>query len=559
MFWVGTTPSDRVIFGYTKLSIKNMKISYFVGGSLQLLLCCFTGLLWAQPQQIDLHVSSLNPQYRLSPDQRTLCVVEYSAGMREKYAYFLNLSDFTWQEKRSMNIIPQRTTLSPDFRTVYGNVEDYGGDKGDVQWIPYKKYLAWYFPDARDDTKKMQWSDRFFTLTQLSDGRLLAATGLELSKPKKDNYPEMKIKGLGIVDPTTGEVVQVLHSYPKGKEQVIPHNFRQPISFMIDSDRMMLWTDNGKNFVRLKPATGEFLYFGSIWPVSGYSGKYGMGTGYDHVLSSGVKNIVGKNVVDMETGMPVYETKIHLKNSLGYWVAAAGEHFYTLNGLNSMLCREKFENGKLNVIDSVKLELKGELLYENKWDQNSVNNYKLVVSEVLGKVLMLPASYNQFAVKANPLLVWNLKDGKLIYFSPTFIKPSHDHMVNLKRRVGGPSVLPLNALIKVQNGYYVLLKKDETYKKWTVIKFVRDRNGNYDKVQEQRDLMDFVPVTTEVISSTACSRCSGSGKMAVQKTVTHEKTDKMIYNQITTTTTSNVMAQAVCSDCKGMGFSGGPK
>lgn len=520
---------------------------------LQLLLCCSALPVFAQPEIGNLHVKSIYPVYKLSPDERTVAIFEVSADRREEYARFLNLADFTWQEKRSFNLNHMRIALSPDFSSVYGNVDDIKGGKGDGNWMPYKKYMAWYFPDSKDESKKRQWADQFFILTKMRDGKLLAGTGFELTRRKGTAYPRMSIRELVTIDPSTGQVAAIVHTFPKSKPFEMPDIWRKPTTFLVNDEKLLLSAGNG--IYSLNLATGEARQFSPIVQPTAVVGKYGMGTGFDHQMSTMGNHFFRKSVTDLETGTTVYEGRVAVKQALGYWAAASGEHFYTLNGLSSMLVREKLVGGKLMVLDSVKLDIKGVLPGGDNWGDRGDNQYRLFVTEDLGKVVMLPGSWNSSRKPADPLLAWNLEDGKLIFISPDFIQPSYNHLADLNRPAG-PATIPLNTLVKVQNDYYVLLKKDETYKKWSVIKFVRDRQGNYEKVRQERDLMDFAPVTTKVISATPCGRCNGSGVMAVQKSVTYEKTDKMIYNQITTTTTKNVTAEGVCSDCRGLGFSG---
>ena len=512
---------------------------------------CFTGTLLAQSKTGQFYVTNPYPTYKLSPDGKTLCVYETNDS-RDKWAMFFNLDNYSWQSIGSMSLNHPNVSLSPDFKTVYGNYDSFNGYKGNSDWIPFKKYMSWYFPNSRNALQKMQWADKFFIITQMQDGNLLAATGLKFKKSKGLVYPAITTNAFNIVDPATGKILKTLSTFPKEKEFRIPDDWRKPSSFLIDNDRLLLWTLDNRYFLSIKPTEGEIRRFTFPLSISSFAGKYGMGYVYSDESKIG-NNIIRKVIVDMETGQTVHERKIALKDALSYWTTASGKYFYTLNGHTSMLCKEEWNGSNLVVLDSVKLDING--LFENgKWGDRSSYNY-LIVSESTNKVLLLPSIWKKQNQQQEALLSWTLKDGRQDLVNPNFIRPSANYLAK-QNRPDRPDNLPLNALVKNHNGYYVLLGKNELTKKWAVIKFVKDRNGNYERVKKEEDLWEFTPVGTDIISSTPCSICNGSGMMATVNRVTSQHTDKMIYNQITTTTTKDVVGQKTCNQCRGLGFTG---
>ncbi|MCK7556515.1 hypothetical protein MKQ70_16425 [Chitinophaga sedimenti] len=311
-----------------------------------------------------------------------------------------------------------------------------------------------------------------------------------------------------------------------------------------------MWNNMG-HYTTLRPADGILHKFTPPVPIYCYAGKYGMGQ--ERKTGSGSDNIIRKVIVNMENGEVVYDQTLSLKGALGYWCAAWGNYFYTLNAQTSLLCKEEWTGSELAIRDSVKLDIKG-VLWNDSWGNRNAYNYQLLVSEPAGKVMMLPNVWSEFINPPEALLSWTLRDGQLSLVNPNFIQPSAAYMAKLNRpRLNS---VPFNVLIKNYHGLYVVLGQNQTTKKWSVIKYVKDRKGNYERITKEEDAWEFVPAGIEVVSSTACARCKNTGIMATVNRVTSEHTDKMIYNQVTTTTTRDVVGQSTCSDCKGLGFSG---
>jgi hypothetical protein len=517
---------------------------------LSLFLAAFSLIAGAQPKQGKLVISNINPYYRLSPDGKTLCVYETDDN-RDKWAIFLNLDDYTWQPTASISLLHSRVVLSSDLNSVYGNSVNYDGFKGDANWIGFKKYMSWYYPDSRDISKKVQWADKYFILAKRADGNLLAATGLHFKKVKALAYPKMTADALCVVNPATGAVVETLRKFSKDEKLNVPDAWITPSSFFLDNGNLLLSQNSGRFYYSLKPADGALRSFEVPVYISAFAGKYGMGQ--ESVgRNAANERMVRKVIVDMETGQAVYDQKVSVKDAYGYWIAGWDKYFYTLNGHTSTLCKEEWNGRELVVLDSIKLDIKG-VLANDSWGSRDGNNYRLVVAGPAGKVLMLPNTWSEF-ITPEKLIAWTLNDGRLSLVNPEFIQPSAAYMAKLNR----PKLMtvPLNTLIKNHNGYYVLLSQNQLTKKYSAIKFVKDRKGNYERINKEEDAWDFAPVGVQVVSSTPCNRCNNTGMMNTVNRVTSEQTAKMIYNQVTTTTTRDVAGKATCSDCKGLGFAG---
>lgn len=507
----------------------------------------FSLIAGAQPKTGSLMVANTSPHYQLSPDGKTLCVHETNDN-HDKWGIFLNLEDYSWQSKGTVSIKYSNVVLTPDQKSVYGNAISYDGYKGDANWVKYKKHMSWYYPDARNADNKIQWPDKYFILGQRPDGNLLVATGLTLKKVKALMYPKMTAEALCIINPANGEIVQTVRSFPKGKLFDIRDSWINPTGFFLDEGNLLVWPSAFNDFLTFRPADGEVIFFKPPVPITAFAGKYGMGQDRQYVED---KYIIRKIIVNMENGEIVYDQKQPVNGSESCWTTAWGGYFYTLNGATSMLRKEEWTGRELKVLDSVKLDINN-VLPNNSWGRRNHYKYKLVVSEPTGKVIMLPSNWEKDDSPSEALLSWTLNNGQLAFVNPGFIQPSYAYLAKINRpRL---SEIPFNVLVKTYNGLYVVLDQNKTTQKWSVIKFVQGKNGNYERIIKEEDAGAFIPVATDVVSTTACGRCNNTGMMATVNRVTTEKTDKMIYNQITTTTTKDVVGQSVCSDCRGLGF-----
>lgn len=509
-------------------------------------ICAFNAS--AQPKTGTLMVTNTSPEYLLSPDGKTLCVHETNDN-RDKWGIFLNLDNYTWQSQGTLSIRYSNVVLAPDQKSIYGNAVDDEGYKGDADWVKYRKYMSWYYPDCRNAGNKIQWPDKYFILGQRPDGNLLVAAKLTVKKVKGLMYPKMNAAELCIINPANGEVVQTLRTFGKGQEFKIRDSWINPTGFFLNEGNLLVWPSAFNDFTTLRPADGEVLYFKPPVSLTAFSGKYGMGQDKEYVDN---KYIIHKVVVNMENGQVVYDQKRPVGNAPGCWSAAWGKFFYTLDGATSMLRKEEWTGSELKLLDSVKLDINGALANDT-WGNLTRYNYKLVVAEPAGKVMMLPVNWSQDVRPSEALFFWTLNNGQLAFVNPAFIQPSSAYLAKINRpRLNS---IPFNVLVKTYNGLYVVLDQNQTTKKWSVIKFVKDRHGNYERINKEEDAFAFIPVATDVVSANACARCNNSGMMATVSRVTTEKTDKMIYNQITTTTTKDVIGKSICSDCKGLGFS----
>ncbi len=230
-----------------------------------------------------------------------------------------------------------------------------------------------------------------------------------------------------------------------------------------------------------------------------------------------------------------------------------------MNGLNSVLYEEEWTGNELKLVDSIQLDVKDVLKYK-VW-LGHLRDHKLIVSKKVGKVLLVPLSWPQYSQDNNEIFLWKLDDGSLVHRNPNYIRPTEAFLVknsSQNAQSAPPTSLPLNALVRKKGGgpYFVLLSQDANTKQWWVSRYMPNKNGHYDIIKESKNPIEFSTLTTDVISTTPCPVCNGAGKMNVAEARTTEKTDKMIYTQITTTKTENVNSLKPCNQCKGLGFAG---
>lgn len=487
----------------------------------------------------------------ISADGKSLVVFESNYNTREKWAKILNLENFTWQGKPSivLNTNPN-SVLSPNFDHAFGNVENQNGHNGSSEWIKFKKFLTWYYPDRSDKSNKKQWADQFFILAERKDGTLLVASELIIPKTKSE-ISAVFIKSFGVFDPKSEQLLRTLYTFPKGSELRMPDDWRQPRISLIQDEELLYWSDSGLFTVTVNLKNGKvnkyparLSYYGLLDGGLGVGHTYGEGSSYN-------RNIRQRMVFDVETGAKITEDRVFIHTDQLAFNAVSGKNLYTLNSKTNYLLRERWNGEKFELVDSIKLAV-GDVFDQGIWPQRIYAH--LFVSESLNRVILCPTAWAQNNSKdANQLLCWDLKSGALIFIGSDFMRTSSSQLA----RMNQPKLdkLPFNALVKNNAGeYYVLLKFDDQKRNWSVLKFNRNKFGNYDKEPQLKEAAAFAPAYTTVVSSTNCAKCAGSGNMKVIKTMTNEKVDKMIYTKITTTTTKDVLSEAVCSDCKGLGF-----
>jgi hypothetical protein len=515
-----------------------------------LVLPAFAG--FSQVQQSSLMVRNPEPRYRLSSDGKLLSVSLKSEDGSAQWCSFIDLSNMTWFGKAG-SISTKDVTISSDMKSAYGTLLNFDGFKGNEHWLKYKRYISWYYPVSTSYENKMQWVDKNWVISAHNDGTVLTFGELEFKVKRNDGEPLVIMNDLNITDPKTGNTIRTLR---KGKiTEIWLGAWKRTGFWLTDNDKLLVWNGtDGLNTLRLDGGEQRKI------TLPGYdkiSGRFVMHADWNNIVGN---NQIRKSIYDIETGAVVARETILLKNATGFWCTSAGNNdFYTLNGLTSVLKKEVWNGTTFEVTDSVKLEI-GALLPGDNWGATSKDDYGLLVSESTGHVLFLPYKYKfeSTHIAYNNLLVWDLATGKLKYTNPNLIVPYESYLKE-QERVSNTSPLaplPYNALVRGSDGfYYVILSQHAINMTWSVIKFTRDRHGNYSRENQERPQKDFSNFTTPVISTITCPHCHGGGTTSVQEQRTSEKTDKMIYTQITTTTTQSVQSTSTCPECKGLGFS----
>ncbi len=267
----------------------------------------------AQSNFGQLYTTNPHPTYQLSTDGKTLAVTSVSEEPKNRWLSFIDLETFTYRPLGTVSL--NYSSISSDFKSAFGNEYNKNGYAGNGDWIPYKKYMSWMYPNSTE-AKKLQWSDKHFILALRSDGNLLIAGNVEHVNKKNTAY--YVFNDLQIMEPQSGKILSTLRKgefLQVGKLWAPEEN---PV--LINNDNLLFWnTWSGGSTMKLDG--GQRTYLRNSFPVEAISGKWGMGLKTDDKSSSG-NLIVKKMIMDLENGNIVFEKNIPIKNANGYWCAS---------------------------------------------------------------------------------------------------------------------------------------------------------------------------------------------------------------------------------------------
>jgi hypothetical protein len=515
---------------------------------------CFATCVTAQITQSSLFVINPYPVYKLSPDGKTLGVTEVSEDQQKSWMNYINLTTFKYEPKGSVST--KDYTITPGLRSAFANAFSTKGFKGNDNWIPYKKYMSWYFPSSTDWANRVQWADRDWVIAGRTDGLLLTAGKLDI-KDGRDGIKVM-IHDFNLVDPNTGQVKSTIR---KGKIMELPYDwwtFRSK-GWLANNDSLLLWSWISEQVFSMKVHDGLPLNIKLPCPPSFYIGKYAVclkQTGFDKD-----KKAFRKVIVDLESGKTVYDQTFDTKNSSAYWIAfGEGNRLYTLNRSTSVLLQEEWTGSELKLIDSTKLQI--DSLLNTRFDEIAYDyNYTMMVSQPLKRLLLLPKRWNENYNLSTDLFVWDISDGKFVHRNTNFVKPSQTFLADHNRinqiRIPEKITLAENMIIRKrkEGALYLVMKKEPGSSLWKVVRTSFDKQINAYSFSETTALEYDLTFEAEVIQPVNCNECNGSGELVTVSQRTTEKVDKMIYNKITTTRTFTERKTQVCKVCKGLGFS----
>ncbi|HYG20635.1 MAG TPA: hypothetical protein VD816_16965, partial [Ohtaekwangia sp.] len=482
---------------------------------LRLLLCIAlltsSAVMFGQPRIGNLYTTAPFPYYVLSSDGKTLGVYQGGEDLKPWLA-FIDLNTFTWLPEAT--ILLDKIFLSPDFKIAYTAEINIDGFKGNADWLPYKKYLSWYYPNSTS-LQKVQWPDRNLIMAIRSDGKFITAGTLKFKKEKHLMHPTTTVVDLNLTDPVTGNVISNIR---KGEVMRISYDrFGRTNWQLADNDNLLVVGD-GSRWTSFNLTTGVFTNTHSNDQLTARSGKYVMGATFKDATIGAFK--YRKLVMNLETGQAVHDEMISTTDVLGYWCAAGmSNSFYTLTAKTGELAKEEIIDNKLVVTKTVKLDIT-DVEATGKWPYLDHGFHSLVVSEPLGMALLLPVSYKDYHRFSKMVLGWRLEDGKLTYVNYDFVRPKESYLQReaaenaawVKRMTPAtPSQLPLNTLLRSREGFHVLLGKDQQTSKWKAIKFNPTGDGNFSPSEISLAETDFPRLFCEVVSSTPCGQCHGHG------------------------------------------------
>jgi hypothetical protein len=491
------------------------------------------------------------PKYQLSTDGRTLAIYEKTEADK-LFAIFLDLENYVFHPKASF--VLENLTLTPDLKGAYGMIYSAEGFQGNEHWMAYKKYLSWYFPNNTEFTKK-QWADQLFILGVRPDGMLVTAGSVNL-KSKKKSYPELILGDVSIMDPASGQITETIRQGELIKAGLPLFTTGRP--HLIDDGRLLKWDGNADHHYdggTMNLRQGGIVSYSVPFSLKTISGKYIMGV--TRLPIGELRDLdMRKIVVDLETGARVHDDTLRMRKTESLWCAAGNANtFYMLKAENAMLYKEEMTDGKLRVTDSLKLNIDG-LFHVDYIQDPYTYSHDLIVSETLNRVLLAPVSWNNGDDRVTSLYMWDLRDGKLLHENKKFIQPYESFVAKNTRVYKAPvQVVVAPNILVVSHDYklYHVVGKSPTGTLWSVIRFNKNDDGTYARYEELKSEFDLT-YNAKYATPTTCQQCNGGGSTVSISQRTVEKTDKMIYNQITTTRTFEDRTSSACSACKGLGF-----
>ncbi|HYF68266.1 MAG TPA: hypothetical protein VD884_09020 [Ohtaekwangia sp.] len=507
-------------------------------------------LVSAQTAFQPLVIKNPYPRYKLSLDGRTLAIYEKTTDDKI-FAMFLDVESFKVNPKGSF--VLDNLTLTPDLKGAWGQLSNTNGFKGNEHWLAYKNYTAWYYANNLD-FEKQQWPDKYFILGARSDGMLVVAGNVKIKKPSKTGpyNPLIVLTDVHIVDPTTGQIKETLF-----KGDLIEANndwFKGRHHMLLDDGELLVWSyDFSRALHAINLRKGGIVSTPIPFHMNAFFGKYAVGTARNNLVSGNARH--RKLVVNLETGATVSDQEVGLGNSFGYWVGPGGNSnsFYSLNGGNAMLYKEEITDGKHRITDSLKLDIDG-LFFRDYFIGVESITHKLIVSEATRRVLLLPTSWGEGEHRHG--YIWDLSNGKLLYKSENPIQPFESFVSKNTRVYKAPVKVTLapNVMVLARDkNLYQVISKASTGTLWNVIQFHQNETGPYGRYEMQKAEFDLT-YEAKPVKATTCAQCNGGGSTVSISQRTVEKTDKMIYNQITTTTTMEDRKTHSCTACKGLGF-----
>ncbi len=504
----------------------------------------------AQPVKSNLHIKNAQPSYYLSADGKTLAVTANEFNQLP----WLGLMDLTtnfWKPKASIYI--HSLCVTPDLRSAYSNAYGLEGFKGNNEFQRYRKFTSWYHPDI-SSADKVQFPDQNLILAAKNDGVLLIATDVRLKKQQWGG-PQVTARELSFYDPKEAKVIQTVY---KGDEISISENWLKGKNTprLIRNDSFLVEA-YGQGWNVLNIYTGEQKRFNNLNSMYELDGGLCM---FTQTISGARGLSLERKIADLVSGNYIYSDTIALVNGEGYWIAKShsSNSFYTFYSATEKLYKEQFDGMRIVKKDSVSISFKQTL---PNWTSLSRYDYQLMVSEPTGQILFLPYGdqtlYNRYS---DQLFTWKLNTGELAFYTEKFVRPTEAWLAQQseasRRRANyyaarNYTVAP-NLWIRAQNGeIHYVLGKSGTGNLWDVNTYKLNA-GKY-SVYKQLKSDNELTYQCSTTSATTCNGCKGAGTTQSVSQRTTEKTDKMIYNEITTRKTENVYTTNGCTVCKGAG------
>ncbi len=499
--------------------------------------------LFSQPKMVDWSTRNPFPAFQLSPDGKSMAMSNLTEE-EKRWVAILDLTTMTWRS----TIILSKLKLTPDFSAAVENWIKLDGYKGSEGWVPFKKHVVNYWTDLSGNGIKTQWPDKYLVIATMPDGNLLVSEKYKTNKIKYSDELGLDIMDVKIVDPKTNAVVKTIKDGVYFKHY---GRFFNDIKSVTPNGKFVVWHDAALTALPLEG--GRSVAFTVPYSgVQGYAGDYAICVGRRNAFEGYRDNQL--TLVDLSTGKAAVDSTLEAKTEKNVWGTASSGRIFVMKESTNELLEFEMQSGKLVHLKTINLEETGSPLSSSYYGKKNV----LLVSVAASKIFLMPNEYTPEG-NQNEAYTWDLNTGKLLYKATSFIRPYDSYLAKLNQQKSytpPPPRLSIAAGMLVQSGgrYYILNEFNRYSGQWFAQALTKNRHGVWERQSVSKPEQFFSDRVAQAVSNTKCSQCNGGGSQVGYQQRTTEKTDKMIYTKITTTTTSNVAVQQACSACSGLGF-----